>query len=90
MNYCAVAKQIITNTPNPYPCKLLVDFVELDEYPGVMWITLYAQNLAEFSDAQVGSITQWLNLLKEKLNSNPLVQASYAHLITQKEPRLWK
>lgn len=90
MNYCSVAKHIISATPNPYPNKLLVDFVELNEYPGIMWITLYAQNLAEFSDAQLASITQWLNTLKKKLNGSPLVEASYAHLITQREPKSWK
>lgn len=86
MGYCAIAKHLLTENPIPYR-KLICDIVELDEYPGVFFITLYASNLTEFNSEQIADITDWLNRVKRILNEHPLVEGQYSHLITQKEPR---
>lgn len=84
-DYCAVAKNILEKNPPPYK-KLLVDVWEIHEYPGVVFLRLYAQNLADFSDNQIAGVTEWLNKVKRLLNEHPLVRAKWAHIISERNP----
>jgi hypothetical protein len=84
-DYCAVAKHILETNPPPYQ-KFICDVWEMPEYPGVMFLRMYADNLAEFSDNQIAGITEWLNKVKRLLNGNPLVRAQWAHIITERNP----
>jgi hypothetical protein len=85
-SYCAIAKHILSSNPPPYRT-FLCHVVELDEYPGVVFLRMYAQNLAEHSDNQIAGITEWLNKVLRLLNEHPLVVAPYTHLITEENPR---
>lgn len=84
--YESVAAQVIRNNPAPYP-GILLDVVEDQRYPGWFFLTLYASNIAEYSDDQIHSITDWINLLLKTLNAHPLVGAKFAFNISHEEPK---
>lgn len=85
-DYCHVAKSILRQHPVPYKT-FICDIVELVEYPGIVFLMMYAANLAEFSDYQIANITEWLNSIKKILNGHPLISAKYAHRISQEDPK---
>lgn len=84
-DYCEVSKWILETNPPPYK-NFICDVWEIPEYPGVMFLRMYAENLAEFSGNQIADITEWLNKVKQLLNNHPLVWAKWAHIITERTP----
>lgn len=85
-SYCPIAKNILDSNPPPYK-NFICDVVEIPEYVGVVFLRMYAQNLADFSDDQIAGITEWLNKVLKLLNAHPLVKANYAHLIREEVPQ---
>lgn len=85
--YCAVAKAILSSSPPPY-AGFICDVFETAEYPGVVFLRVYADNLASFSDTKVAGIAQWLNKVLKLLNEHPLVNAQYRHMVTEKNPHV--
>jgi hypothetical protein len=71
-NYDSGAKEIIHSTPAPYP-DIRFDIVEYEDKPGIVVLRFYAENLYSFSDNQLVSIAEWMNILLGKLNSLPLL-----------------
>jgi hypothetical protein len=84
-DYCVIAQHVLKQNPPPYK-KLIVDVWEIPEYAGVVFLRLYAQNLADFSDNQIAGITEWLNKVKGLLNEHPLIVAKWAHVIAERNP----
>lgn len=76
--YDSIAKQIIQTTQAPYPTVRL-DVVEYPDSPGLVYLRFYADNLyGDYSEAQIVSIAEWINVLLKKLNGNPLRLGTYA------------
>lgn len=71
-SYDSAAREIIHSTPAPYS-NILFDVVEYEDKPGIVVLRFYADNLYSFSDNQLVSIAEWMNLLLNKLNSLPLL-----------------
>ena len=44
----------------PYS-NILIDVIEYDNWPGLMWLTIYERNLDKFSDQQKLEILNWLS-----------------------------
>ena len=84
-NYDPVAQSIIQQAGLPYK-NLIVDIRETEKFPGVVFLCLYAHNLADFSDDQAAGIAEWLTDVKRKLNTHPLVTAKYGHVVSQEDP----
>lgn len=70
--YDSAAKEIIHSMPAPYP-GIRMDVVEYQEFPELVFLRFYADNLHSFSDNQLISIAEWMNNLLGKLNSLPLL-----------------
>ena len=86
-NYCVIARQLLASNPPPYK-NFICDVWESPEFAGVMFLRLYADNLADFGDYQIAGITEWLNSVKRLLNQHPLIKAKWAHIITEGNPHV--
>lgn len=84
-NYDTGAQEIIHSIPAPYP-GIKFDVVEYPEIKDLVFLRFYADNLFSFSDSQLVSIAEWMNLLLGKLNSLPLL-AKYTWECVQDESR---
>jgi len=83
-NYDTVAQLVLREVPAPYP-GIITDVLEYPEFPGWLFLTLYAYNLAEFSDPQIHSIAEWLQAVLTRLNEHPLIDAKFSWRIDQRE-----
>jgi hypothetical protein len=85
-NYDGVAKTIINESKFPYS-NFIYDVVGYDDVPGMLFIRIYAGNLAEFSDNQIHSIRDWLQGILDNLNNHPLIQTKWTYEVSKNDPQ---
>ena len=74
-NYDAVAQHLLQTNPPPH--NYIVDVVEKDDEPGLVYLRLYADDINSKPDSYAGSLTVWLNAMLNQLNNHPLIVGKY-------------
>jgi hypothetical protein len=66
-NYDKIAESILHNDPPPH--NYIVDVVEKDDEPGLMYLRLYADDILGKSESKAADLADWLNKILNKLNT---------------------
>jgi hypothetical protein len=67
-NYDYIGKKILHEHPPPHG--YIVDVVEKDDEPGIVYLRLYGDDINNKADWRVADLTQWLNDILYKLNNS--------------------
>lgn len=67
-SYDQIGATILHNNPPPH--SYIVDVVEKDDEPGLVYLRLYADDINNHPDSQAYALTTWLNAILKQLNSS--------------------
>jgi hypothetical protein len=65
-NYDQIAASILHN--NPAPHAYIVDIVEKDDEPGLMYLRIYADDILGKPEHKAEDLANWLNSMLSQLN----------------------
>ncbi len=65
--YDTIAESLLHNNPPPHG--YIVDVVEKDDIPGMMFLRLYADNINSKPDSYAHALASWLNVILKQLNT---------------------
>jgi hypothetical protein len=65
-SYDYIGQSILHGSPPPHG--FIVDVVEKDDEPGLVYLRLYADDVNSKADSRAADLTQWLNSILYQLN----------------------